>query len=489
MTLRTCHINLLAVFALLLTSACSLGNASQVRNYFEVSPYLQLGHDFGAKSMAVVWITKNKDESQLKLEYKAEDEKTWKQTREFLSSKIPGHEKLILLQAQMKNLPQSKRIEYRLKKSEQLIFSSSFLSAAARDKAFDFAVYGDIGQGGQGEEKIAALLREKQPQLSIITGDIVYPFGSMGYYLRNFFPYLNEPLGKSAPFMSSCLLTACAGNHDLTTGGGIDARDLDMAEDSLAYFLLFKQPLNGPLSENGSNSCVARGNEQKLKAFENAAGAAYPRMTNFSYDWGNAHFLILDANAYMDWTSSDIRNWVEHDLKATKQKWKFVAFHQPGFNSDRNHWEEQRMRHLSDLFERGGVDLVFSGHSHSYQRSYPLYFKEKPAPPGDIQAAAGIVQGSYKLDKSFDGKENKEPKGVIYIVSGGGGARLARRELQDSPELWQPFTKIFFCKKHSVTLCHVDGDNLQLEQVADDGTIVDSFSICKKTKNVPGLQR
>ena len=57
-------------------------------------------------------------------------------------------------------------------------------------------------------------------------------------------------------------------------------------------------------------------------------------MANFSFDYGNAHWVVLDSNPYADWTDSALREWVERDLARAKgATWKFVAFHHPGFNS------------------------------------------------------------------------------------------------------------------------------------------------------------
>ncbi len=84
-----------------------------------------------------------------------------------------------------------------------------------------------------------------------------------------------------------------------------------------------------------------------------AAGSRYPTMSNYSFDYGNSHWLILDANPYMDWTNQELRDWVRKDLLTAKgQTWKFVCFHQPGFSIDKAHSREQRMRLLSDIISR-----------------------------------------------------------------------------------------------------------------------------------------
>ena len=59
-----------------------------------------------------------------------------------------------------------------------------------------------------------------------------------------------------------------------------------------------------------------------------------PRMANFSFNYGNAHWTVLDANATVDWTNRELQEWVANDLAAAKDAtWRFVSFHQPGFNS------------------------------------------------------------------------------------------------------------------------------------------------------------
>lgn len=142
-----------------------------------------------------------------------------------------------------------------------------------------------------------------------------------------------------------------------------------------------------------------------------AAGPRYPRMANFSFDYGNSHWTVLDANTYMDWNDATLRDWLTKDLAAAQSAtWRIVAFHQPGFNSAREHFSEQQMRPLSPLFEAGHVDVVFSGHVHNYQRSFPLTFTPDSSPAGP----SGEITGEWKLDKEFGDGASAKPHGVIY---------------------------------------------------------------------------
>jgi hypothetical protein len=197
-------------------------------------------------------------------------------------------------------------------------------------------------------------------------------------------------------------------------------------------------------------------------------------MGNFSFDYGNSHWLVLDSNPYVDWTDPGLRKWIADDLGATKATWKFVGFHHPGFNSSKAHREEQQMRVLSDVFEAGGVDVVIAGHVHNYQRSYPLTFRADTTPFPRRQ-----VSGEWRLDKSFDGEKNTQPKGVIYLVTGGGGAGLYDPPQTDDPSTWLEFTTRFKSNVHSLTAVDVDGRTAKFRQISDAGNVIDSFTITK----------
>lgn len=94
-------------------------------------------------------------------------------------------------------------------------------------------------------------------------------------------------------------------------------------------------------------------------------------------------------------------------------------------------------------------------------------------------AKNGDVAGEFKLDKEFkDGATNK-PKGVIYIVTGGGGAALYNPEMQKTPEAWQPFTDKFISEVHSFTVVDIDGKKMKVKQISETGEEVDAWRIFK----------
>lgn len=240
--------------------------------------------------------------------------------------------------------------------------------------------------------------------------------------------------------------------------------------------------MNGPLLKPGTeNTLKLEGPEKDQKAFLDAAGPAFPRMANFSFDYGNAHWVVLDSNTYADWTDSELRAWVEDDLAAARDAtWRFVAFHHPGFNSSRKHFSEQRMRRMAATFEKGGVDVVISGHVHNYQRTFPLRFVPDAAGGATKKGASkGEVAGRWTLDRSFDGKARTRPDGVIYLVTGAGGANLYDPEQQDEAASWQEFTDKFLSRMHSLTIVDVDGSTMNFRQVSDSGVELDRFTLTK----------
>lgn len=323
-----------------------------------------------------------------------------------------------------------------------------------------------------------------QPDFTVVPGDIVYENGLISEYNKKFWPVYNADKADTsgAPLMRSIPFIAAVGNHDA------DIRDLDKNPDALAYYMFWDQPLNGPSGkEGGSLVPVLKGNETNKNAFLTAAGETYPRMSNFSFDYGNAHWTVLDADTYVDWTDKELTSWVAKDLEASKQAtWHFVMFHHPGFSSSREHYEQQQMRLLSPIFEAGNVDVVFSGHVHNYQRSFPLRFT--PDRKGtllvggkDNKVARGrVVTGRWILDKTFDGKSNTTANGIIYIVTGAGGQDLYNPEQEKDPDSWQKFTDKFISTVHSLTIADVDGKTLTIRQVSADGKELDTFKLTKK---------
>ena len=85
----------------------------------------------------------------------------------------------------------------------------------------------------------------------------------------------------------------------------------------------------------------------------------------------------------------------------------------------------------------------------------------------------------WTLDKEYNGSTKTRPNGVIYLVTGAGGAGLYNPEQQDKPETWQAFTDKFISKVHSFTQVNVNGKRLELRQISETGAGLDRAVVTK----------
>lgn len=457
-------------------SARAEGQAAQAAGPFLVKPYLQLGRDPAPGTVEVVWQAAPGWEGTV--EYTTGPGKPWKAAPGHASTKVAvrGAAPYEINSVRLVGLELRGTFSYRVRQGSRVVFQAEARPPKGPDEPHRFVAFGDCGAGTPEQGPIAHRAFLAEPDFLMIPGDIVYSRGLASEYRTRFWPLYNadsaSPKG-GVPLLRSTLFVAAPGNHDIAT------RDLDKYPDGLAYFYNWRQPLNGPVGpEGGPLVGKVTGSDADRAAFLAAAGESFPRMANFSFDYGNAHWTVLDANAYVDWASPAFRDWVARDLAAASAAtWRFVCYHQPGFNSSKAHFDEQATRLLAPTFEAGKVDVVFNGHVHNYQRTFPLRFV--PEPGAAPTQKSRRIDGRWSLDRAFDGRADTTPDGVIYLVTGAGGAKLYNPEQQDDPGSWQPFTEKFVSKVHSLTVADVDGPTLTVRQVAVNGEELDRFVVTK----------
>jgi hypothetical protein len=375
-------------------------------------------------------------------------------------------------------------------------FSASFHTRKT-GSVFSFAVEGDEGYFPVApsttpativsyEARIAHLIYNagniplpgspSRPQADFVlnTGDNVYNQGSEGNYRDFFFPVFNNNIDSNetgAPIMRSLLYFIVDGNHDLgSTGVSANLLADDSAPqfagnldggDALAFYNNLYYPLNGPAGfdiQNTWNNGTSTANGFTLtylgKSYTSPSAIAAFRestkvdtgkgmtpqidhMGNYSFDYGNAHFLFLDANPHLfngnlpsgtvDTTAPpfftpyppDLANWVVNDLDKSTKLWKIVVFHQPSFTSGDATLLNSQMRSVAKILEDHGVNIVFNGHEHNYQRTLPIRATARTATPASTTSGKPAVH----IDASYDGQRQTVPDGVLYIVEGAGGNR------------------------------------------------------------------
>lgn len=476
-----------AILLLSLESAIASETTPVKGDHFLVAPYLQLGDNpalTNPESLTLLWQTVDNQDN-WSIQVRADGAQRWKDQSQPKQQtvELPGNVARRFFTGKLSGLAPGKPFDYRVLRNNLPVFESRTQSRKTASQDYHFVVFGDCGTNSAPQRQLANQVFKLQPDFVLIPGDIVYNNGRLNEYMLRYFPIYNNDLASpatGAPLIRSTVFMAAPGNHDIDVMGRVVARDLDLFPDGMGYFYLWSQPLNGPPLSNGQeNTPRLLGVESHQNRFLKLAGDRYPRMANFSFDYGNAHIVVLDANQYMDWLDPKLQAWLESDLSSARTaKWRFVCFHQPGFNSDLGHFAEQRMRLLSDIFERQKVDVVFSGHTHNYQRSYPLHFV--PAPHEHRSGEqTNAVPGTWTLDRTFDGISHTKPDGVIYLISGAGGAGLTGTYQTGNPSTWQEFTFKFIAPPHSFTACDVNDNTLVVRQLSADGDELDRFTISK----------
>jgi hypothetical protein len=451
-----------------------------------VAPYIQPGNasSLSNEEKVVIWQTDSVPGS-FHVYY---TQGTFAESKKISNAKISVTELYLnrkttfLYRARLPKLQFDNRYSYRVSLSNKTIAENWFYTRTKKSQT-RFVVFGDGGQGTPQQAAIAYQVYQQKPQFVLITGDNVYSNGLENEYRKNFFPYYiasEASIDVGAPLMNTIPFYLLPGNHDVRSA------DFNKFPDGLAYFYYNDLPLNGPRQEL---TLTPVGDKDVVKAFKKNAGPRFPRMVNYSFDHGNVHIACLDANDYVNPVNAELIAWLKEDLNGSKADWKIVAFHHPGFNSSKAHYDYQIMRLLSPVLENLNVDLVLNGHVHNYQRSLPLKFSPKQNEEGTqyIVSPEGRVDGVFTLDKEYDGINNTRPNGIIYIVTGAGGAGLYDKALSNNPDLWThspnenwvPFTVKMISDRHSFTLIETEAKRLTLKQLDTQGEIIDSITIIK----------
>lgn len=450
---------------------------------FLVKPYIQLGDAPALQAkeqLMMVWHTHDQD-SPWAVEFREPDKDAWSAaepptwTRVAVDTIAPHR----IYRVTLTGLKPGGEVEYRLRRNTETVFTARARVRKHAEQPYKFVVMGDCGTGSKEQKKVAYQVHRNSPDFVMIPGDLVYNNGRISEYRPSFFPVYSpeKPAPEDgAPLLRSTLFLGGLGQHDTEAS-------LANHPDGFAYYLYWSHPLNGPpLKAGGPNTYPLVGAQARQQAILDAAGGRYPRMATYSFDYGNAHWTVLDTwNPHVDWNAPELRAWLKDDLeKAKGATWRFVSSYLPPFNSSTAYPNTQKMRVVADLFQDAGVDIVFSGYAHSYQRTYPLRFAADPKPQGPVKDPGHKVPGRFAFDRRFDGKEHTTANGVLYIVSGGGGnPGLHSPEQTDNPKTWQPYTVKYHASLNQFTLIDIDGKKLHLRQISLEGDELDRLTLTK----------
>ncbi len=157
----------------------------------------------------------------------------------------------------------------------------------------------------------------------------------------------------------------------------------------------------------------------------------------YTYSKRNVRFFVLDTNYF----EKNQMEWLEEQLKTSDEDWKIAYFHHPLYSSGRRHGSDPELQNaLEPLFVKYGINVVFAGHDHFYERITPQ-------------------------------------KGIHHFVSGAAG-QLRRGNLRESG-----VTVRGYDQDQSFMLVEVAGDVMEFEAISRTGRIVDSGTIERQQRS------
>jgi predicted phosphodiesterase len=175
-------------------------------------------------------------------------------------------------------------------------------------------------------------------------------------------------------------------------------------------------------------------NQRYYKPF-NLGGERYR-----TFKKGNVRFFVLDSN-YMD---PEQVKWLEKELAASGSDWKIPYFHHPLYTTARRGPEVELRSILEPIFVKHGVEVVFAGHEHIYERI-------------------------------------KAQKGIHYFTAGG-SAKLRTGDFRPGE-----LVEVGFATDRSFMLIEVDRDELYYQAISGAGKTVDKGVIRRRASSKPPL--
>ena len=294
-----------------------------------------------------------------------------------------------LYEVTLERLKPGSRYFYKVTSGSEESEMSSFTTFSKKQPSIHFVAMGDSRSNPDIFASIINTMQEDEPELIISMGDLVARGGDMPEWDNYYFDIASNVIDH-IPLVSTL------GDHEGENDDG----------ELFRHYLRTDQPT-----------------EKQW----------------FSFDYGDAHFVSLD---YRIPNSKEMANWFVQDMSSSNARWKFVYFHRPAYNlgGHRSSWGRDKW---PALFSEHKVDIVFAGHSHIYERFYPMKQEQEP--------------GSWP---------------VTYITTGGAGAGLYEVIQHASLAVSESVN-------HFVNV-DISGDTLNLKAIRKDHSLLDELTIIKK---------
>jgi predicted phosphodiesterase len=137
---------------------------------------------------------------------------------------------------------------------------------------------------------------------------------------------------------------------------------------------------------------------------------------------GHVRFFIIDSN-YLD---PEQVSWLEKELADSDSEWKIAYFHHPLYTTARRGPEVELRAILEPLFVKYGVDVVFTGHEHIYERFKPQRGIHHFTVGGAAKLRRGdtrrgpLTAAAFDTDRSFMIVEILDSKMFFQVISRAG---------------------------------------------------------------------
>ena len=280
----------------------------------------------------------------------------------------------------------------------------------AGDGAFQMLIFSDSQcEHYEVWQKTAEIAAENYTDAEIfaVNGDLV-DNGEAAYQWRAFFNSANKLLDKIfAPVM---------GNHECYGVDWFNALPT-------GYLEQFELPANGSKKFNGYF---------------------------YSFDYGAAHFFMLNTQfAELDALNSGLHDAQEYFLRRdaanSNRVWKIVFMHKDIYDYAQDKFNDIAERFL-DLFDELEIDLVFTGHLHTYRNRGRLFARKKSS------------------------------RGTIYILCGRSGDQ---KYVEPNSEIDEVTYKNLRKEPESFIALNISAREINLTAKTVDGEILDEFTIRK----------
>ena len=267
-----------------------------------------------------------------------------------------------------------------------------------------FAVYGDTRSNPKAHARVAQALAAHDPAFVVHTGDFATDGKARSQWVAQFFV-------PAADLLRRCPIVPAMGTHE---------------KHSPVFYDYFAPPRDLLWAERLGGT----------------SSAPLPTAGWFAWKFGDIDFLVLNSYASVKPGSPQLV-WLEAALADCKGTWRIAVLHEPFFSSGRHGGTEKQREALLPMLVRGGVDVVFAGHEHLYERTLALTDGDGPSAPR-----------------------------LVEIVTGGGGAEL-HKVVPGTPWAAHAAGKLNFC------IVAVEGDALVVSAYDDADRPLDCAVLTK----------